>query len=1373
MSGGLGMAYDGCLPSGRGQRIAVDSYLTSSRRQGMAAGGRLMGGLARAAGDGGSGFGGISGGFGCGKGGGIGGSVSGCGKKSLAGSVGPAGLRLRFLSALCYLLPLACYLLLTVGCNNSVSSAYQGQYVFPAGTGAFSLFIDNDGQDARTIMPDAMPDFAMYDLAFTGTADVTVSRNSVNLSDPVYLATGPYNLLVTAYLDAGKTEPAAWGNEDGIVIDAGVGISHTVGLKVFTPDGTGYGTFAWGIDFPAGVSEASMKVTPMAANGTAEAVYFFDDAGGNTGKIGSLNLKSGYYNVLFTFKKTGVKTVEWLEILHVYQNMASPYSQVFTDDYFNNINYTVTFIFNDAVTANGQQNKIHGDLVTVIADPTRTDYTFGGWYTADGNYAAENQWDFAAQQLSGSLSLYARWYTNMAGADFTLSGNDLQYNGSSQSVAVSYADSAMDAGTAGEITVYYTGTGATTYTESETAPINAGTYEVAVTTDGGSGYSALATPIAIGTLTIEPKPLSIDGVSIAKVYDGNDSVTSLGTLTFSGFISEETAAVDTTGVTATYNSMLVGTGIAINISGDFTLTGGTADAGNYAVAQPTGVTGTITLASPVAPNAPGQGTVAHNSITLTMPTGANSLFVLEYSRSDAGLTTSNGTWQTSLTFTGLNPVTTYCFFARYKADATKNNVSASSSGVSVTTILPQQSGSPIFTAGIPATRGTQITVGAGTLSVQTDLTYTWYRSVNNTYESGTDIQVGTGTTYTPVLGDLGMYLIVVATTLDATGDGKVVTSSVVGITGEHFQFEVTVNAGNTFAIPLSGYLDGQYTVKPYNWNINWGDGNTEMKASSDAGAPQHSNNSVGIRHTYTSAGTYTITIIPNGSNDAWFSAFGFPGFVSGAGVYANRDMVTKLISPLTPLMTRTQAQLNSGTAPNYEWAGTFSSCTNITMGEKFTFSESWNNIECVGDEFANSMFGGCSGNGFTMNSVFNLPQGIVAVGNRFASGMFSSCSGNGFTMNSVFNLPQGITTVGNLFASSMFYSCSGSAFTMNSVFNLPQGITDASTQFASNMFAGCSGNAFTMNSVFNLPQEVITVGNGYFASRMFSGCSGSAFTMNSVFNLPQEIIVPGASFAEVMFGGCSGNAFTMNSVFNLPQGIVAVGNSFAASMFSGCSGASFAMSSVFNLPQRITITGETFGEFASSMFYNCSGNAFTMNSVFNLPQGITSVGDYFAYRMFAGCSGNAFTMNSVFNLPQGITTIGGSYGIFASSMFAGCSGNAFTMNSVFNLPQGIIAVGDRSFASSMFSNCSGIRFLINNVFKFPVLNQTNLNRTSVFTNTFSGLNSSTPGAPSQTRTAASIINGNPLPSSDKNTFTGSSCFSDLATIPVRWGGGAP
>ena len=58
MSGGLGMAYDGCLPSGRGQRIAVDSYLTSSRRQGMAAGGRLMGGLARAAGDGGSGFGG-------------------------------------------------------------------------------------------------------------------------------------------------------------------------------------------------------------------------------------------------------------------------------------------------------------------------------------------------------------------------------------------------------------------------------------------------------------------------------------------------------------------------------------------------------------------------------------------------------------------------------------------------------------------------------------------------------------------------------------------------------------------------------------------------------------------------------------------------------------------------------------------------------------------------------------------------------------------------------------------------------------------------------------------------------------------------------------------------------------------------------------------------------------------------------------------------------------------------------------------------------------------------------------------------------------------------------------------------------------------
>jgi hypothetical protein len=180
-------------------------------------------------------------------------------------------------------------------------------------------------------------------------------------------------------------------------------------------------------------------------------------------------------------------------------------------------------------------------------------------------------------------------------------------------------------------------------------------------------------------------------------------------------------------------------------------------------------------------------------------------------------------------------------------------------------------------------------------------------------------------------------------------------------------------------------------------------------------------------------------------------------------------------------MTRTQAQINSGEAPNYEWMYTFRGCQNITMGEGFRFSDEWNNITTVGDYFAVSMFYNCYGAAFTMNSVFNLPQNITTVGDSFASGMFSACSGTSFNMNSVFNLPQGITSAGDHFAYAMFCGCSGDAFTMNSVFNLPQGITTAGNYFAGYMFSNCSGAAFLVNTVFTFP------GAGSFGTDAFNG----------------------------------------------------------------------------------------------------------------------------------------------------------------------------------------------------------------------------------------------------------------------------------------------
>ena len=356
---------------------------------------------------------------------------------------------------------------------------------------------------------------------------------------------------------------------------------------------------------------AGMKITPLnPATGTAEQTRWFVSAAETlTSKTSMLNLKTGYYNVRFTLEKPGAETLEWLEVLHVYQNMISAYTQIFEDEYFNNISYTVTFVFNDASTADGLQNRTHGDLVNTVTDPVWGGYTFGGWYTVDGNYENENKWDFPARRLSSNLSLYARWYTNLGSADFNVSGNDVVYNSNNRSVTVEYSGSAMNENTAGEITVYYSGTAAdgTSYAESETAPVKAGTYDVKVTTEGGSEYAPVTVPVSVGTLTIQRKELTISGVTaVTRAY-----IPAVVTVALSGGSLAGVEDADTVTFTlgnGTIANANTGSGKAVTTA----ITLGGADKDNYTLTQPAGIAVTINAAP-----------VASAAVTVTAPATAN------------------------------------------------------------------------------------------------------------------------------------------------------------------------------------------------------------------------------------------------------------------------------------------------------------------------------------------------------------------------------------------------------------------------------------------------------------------------------------------------------------------------------------------------------------------------------------------------------------------------------------------------------------------------------------------------------------------------------------------------------------------------------
>jgi len=369
-----------------------------------------------------------------------------------------------------------------------------------------------------------------------------------------------------------------------------------------------------------------------------------------------------------------------------------------------------------------------------------------------------------------------------------------------------------------------------------------------------------------------------------------------------------------------------------------------------------------------------------------------------------------------------------------------------------------------------------------------------------------------------------------------------------------FQLVVTTPAdGSQFMLPTSSWLDGISTAKVFDWHIEWGDSSSEdvLGMSSDA---------AGVPHEYMLAGTYTVTVTPNGPVDAWLAAFGFGYSSMGANSLANKSMLTGVASPIRPEMTRSAAQMvGSSPAPSYEWANAFNGCSGLVQAPAF---EGWEGITDAGDNFAESMFYGCA-------SLASLPEG--------------------------FNLPADIIAVGNSFASNMFYGCT-SLVSLPASFNLPQSIVAVPDGFALSMFNGCTSLA-SLPTAFDLPASISVVGE-LFASSMFYGCS-SLVSLPAGFYLPQGITVVEQGFCFSMFLGCA-SLIGLPAGFNLPQGITAASDLFAWGMFSECSSLA-SLPSGFNLPQGITSAGIYF---AANMFLMAGGPTFQINAEFSFPAGI-------------------------------------------------------------------------------------------------------------------------------------------------------------------------
>jgi uncharacterized repeat protein (TIGR02543 family) len=305
-------------------------------------------------------------------------------------------------------------LLIFSACQNPFAPTKLGN--IPAGKGALSLSVTVAGT-TRTILPSLdKSKFVLYTLNFapmSGGTSHDKERSPAELSNPVYLEPGTYTLVVTAFLGPGATRPAARGSIDGLVISEGENVTKEVRLKAIIEEGK-TGLFQYTVSFPSGLKTAEMEIKRLSLTGSLDQVVPV-----SSGVTGTSTLNSGYYNVVFTLKKTNGDTLVWRELLHVYASLESSFTKTFEDADFYKTIHTVTFVFNDELTSDAPSSVVHGTTVEDKPDdPTRSFAVVAGlylgsledllFYTFDGWYKDGSLYSFT-EPVTEDITLTARW----------------------------------------------------------------------------------------------------------------------------------------------------------------------------------------------------------------------------------------------------------------------------------------------------------------------------------------------------------------------------------------------------------------------------------------------------------------------------------------------------------------------------------------------------------------------------------------------------------------------------------------------------------------------------------------------------------------------------------------------------------------------------------------------------------------------------------------------------------------------------------------------------------------------------------------------------------------------------------------------------
>ena len=188
--------------------------------------------------------------------------------------------------------------------------------------------------------------------------------------------------------------------------------------------------------------------------------------------------------------------------------------------------YTVTF--DDGVNEPTTQTVTDGEKATKPADPTRTGYTFAGWF-AEG---AETAYDFDAA-VTGNLTLTARWTANAYTVTFNANGGTVATESKDVTFGAAYGELPTPTRTGYDFAGWQDESGnevtaSTVFSTADnmtlTAQWAAKTFNV--TFDAGEAVSdPAAQTVTYGTAYGQLPTVSRDGYTFAGWYDGEEQVT--------------------------------------------------------------------------------------------------------------------------------------------------------------------------------------------------------------------------------------------------------------------------------------------------------------------------------------------------------------------------------------------------------------------------------------------------------------------------------------------------------------------------------------------------------------------------------------------------------------------------------------------------------------------------------------------------------------------------------------------------------------------------------------------------------------------------------------------------------------------------------